>query len=112
MASSGRRNVSELPLLLLLVICCFVSVQSQVDGSFWWQNKELLQKAKESRNNKVNFKTESLTAIEHQSNTSEVHFSEEYSEMDCSCVPKCRCQVVFDFKAHHPEISRTGLVIK
>lgn len=112
MALSGRR-ISELPLLLLLWTCCFEHVvQSQVDGSFWWQNKELLQKAKESRNNKVNFKTESLTAIEHQSNTSEVHFSEEYSEMDCTCVHKCKCQVVFDFKAHHPELSSTGLVIK
>lgn len=71
----------------LFLFCIYAAqVQCQVDGSFWWNNRELLQKATVSRNNKrVDFKNEAETSTQP---------SENITDMDCTCMHKCRCQVV------------------
>lgn len=69
-------------------------VTSQVDGSFWWTNKDLLRKASESRNNKkVEFKNE-----EEIKSTTE----ESVKDMDCTCVSQCKCQVVLPTTDNSP----------
>lgn len=81
--SSLRTSVLVLALLSLFT----VEVYSQVDGSFWWNNKDLLQKASESRNNKkVEFKNEVET--EQPLLVASGH--------DCTCVHQCKCQVAFE----------------
>lgn len=79
---------------VLIITCYLAAVNGQFDGSFWWTNKQLLEKASESRNNKnVDFKGET---VEQHSNHSERYVTEEHAEMDCTCMDKCKCRVAFD----------------
>lgn len=81
-------------------------VSGQFDGSFWWNNKQLLEKASESRNNKkVDFKGES-TAVEEHSNHSERFVMEEHAAIDCTCMNKCKCKVAFDANNSDPMVQQ------
>lgn len=74
--------------LLIIGITLWVPVQCQVDGSFWWNNKDLLQKATESRNNKnLEFKNEEIATTNARLDGDD--------GVDCTCVHSCKCQVVF-----------------
>lgn len=79
-------------------------VNGQFDGTFWWNNKQLLEKASQSRNNKkVEFKGE--TVVEH-SNHSERYVTEEHAAMDCTCMNKCKCKVAFDSNNSDPVVQQ------
>lgn len=81
-------SINTFWLVLGLFCVCAVQVHSQVDGAFWWNNKDLLQKASESRNNKnVDFKSEAVTTDQPIANA---------SDADCTCVHQCKCQVAFE----------------
>lgn len=73
--------------LATLSVCC-VGVLSQADGSFWWTNRRVLDKASESRNKKlVDLRNEAAETTTPQNIIA--------GNKDCICVHQCKCQVAF-----------------
>lgn len=67
---------------------CSVGVLSQADGSFWWTDRRVLDKASESRNKKlVDLRNEAGEVTTPQNSI---------SGKDCTCVHQCKCQVAFE----------------
>lgn len=76
---------------VLVFIVVAAQVHAQFDGHFWWQNKQLQDKAAESRSRKdVNFKGV-LTEETRSTNHSERLSIEQNGAVDCTCVSKCKC---------------------